>query len=298
MARLNVCDGIQDCRDGSDESQCFRNKKRRRKNKHQRHDVKNIKHHGHHKAAHKDHGISNSKMDRNLPSYSYKNEIQPFHGHGIGTTIYSNLSTDALYNIWNLSTNPTMPTTTKNSLRYDDENSRISSGKYDNFDANTIDSYWYSQDENEKQRKNKQVETKTEKAHETLPTVEVFPALKYSPTIELSNKVTRSLKLLNLKVYPPNQKVYEGGDVVIQCRDEGDLRVDVYWEKAVNKRIAKDYSASKSFTLPPGAVDYNGRLEISRILYNQGGTYLCRAVAYENEIGGEAIATVKVSHLP
>ena len=31
MARLNVCDGVKNCRDGSDESQCLRHKKRRRK---------------------------------------------------------------------------------------------------------------------------------------------------------------------------------------------------------------------------------------------------------------------------
>ena len=65
-------------------------------------------------------------------------------------------------------------------------------------------------------------------------------------------------------MYPPTQEVYETGDVVIQCRDEGAIRAHVYWEKAVSQ--GKDDSLVTS-TLPQGAVHYNGRLEISRNLY-------------------------------
>ena len=54
-----------------------------------------------------------------------------------------------------------------------------------------------------------------------------------------------------------------------------------------------DYTADDS-----GAVDYNGRLEISRILYHEGGLYVCKAVDYRNESGGEAYANVKVLHRP
>ena len=129
-------------------------------------------------------------------------------------------------------------------------------------------------------------------SYNVVPTSEILPELEYGPTAELTNKVTRSLKALKLKVYPPSQEVYETGDVVIQCRDEGELRVDVYWEKATDK---KD---SKSSKLPHGAYDYNGRLEISRILPHEGGNYICRAVGHENEAGSEVLANVKVLKLP
>ena len=144
----------------------------------------------------------------------------------------------------------------------------------------------------EDEHKNKQDEKIEKQLYDVVPTSEIFPALEQDPTAEITNKVTRSLKSLKLKVYPPNQEVYETGDVVIQCRDEGELRVDVYWEKATNK---KD---SKSSKLPHGAYDYNGRLEISRILPHEGGNYICRAVGHENEAGSEVLATVKVLKLP
>ena len=131
-------------------------------------------------------------------------------------------------------------------------------------------------------------------SYNVVPTSEILPELEYGPTAELTNKVTRSLKALKLKVYPPSQEVYETGDVVIQCRDEGELRADVYWEKPM---IRTD-STSKSSKLPHGAFDYNGRLEISRILPHEGGNYICRAVGHENEVGAQVSAIVNVLKLP
>ena len=146
----------------------------------------------------------------------------------------------------------------------------------------------------EKDYKNERSGTNKAQPFDVVPTSELLPVLEQSPTAEITNKVTRSLKSLKLRVYPPSQEVYETGDVVIQCRDEGELRADVYWEKASSK---KD-SMSKSSKLPHGAYDYNGRLEISRILPHEGDYYICKAVGHENEAGSEILATVKVLKLP
>ena len=114
--------------------------------------------------------------------------------------------------------------------------------------------------------------------------------------IEIRNKVTRSSKALKLKIYPVNQEVYETGDVVIQCRDEGDLRAKVYWEKGVSRHSQHIRDVLRK--LPQNAVDYNGRLEISRIMYNQAGTFICKAAGHEKQWGGEATATVEVLRSP
>ena len=252
--RLNVCDGIQHCRDGSDESHCLRNKKRRRKNKHKKY--KHLRHDKHH-----------------------------------------TLSFNESLNNENFYTTPSHPNIfTINKKHYKSENNNVEKD-------NGIQSYDTEYHENQlhssngdmaNDYKNELSGTNKAQLFDAVPTSELLPVLEQSPTAEITNKVTRSLKSLKLRVYPPSQEVYETGDVVIQCRDEGELRADVYWEKASSK---KD-SMSKSSKLPHGAYDYNGRLEISRILPHEGGYYICKAVGHENEAGSEILATVKVLKLP
>ena len=254
VARLNVCDGIQHCRDGSDESHCLRNKKRRRKNKHK-------------KYKHSKHG-------------KYHN--MPINESFYDPLLYTTPSHQDIFTI-----NKKHYTTKYNDIK-----------KYEQFtiqrDTTELheDQSYSTQGVVEDEHKNKEDEKIKMELHDVVPTSEILPSLEQDPTAEITNKVTRSLKSLNLKVYPSNQEVYETGDVVIQCRDEGELRVDVYWEKATGK---KD---SKSSKLPHGAYDYNGRLEMSRILPHEGGNYICRAVGHENEAGSEVLATVKVLKLP
>ena len=71
------------------------------------------------------------------------------------------------------------------------------------------------------------------------------------PRLEAANLV--QIPRLDLKVYPPVQSVYKHSDVVIQCRDEGEIRSQVKWVRADGK------------PLPKHSVQRRGRLEIRRI---------------------------------
>ena len=86
-----------------------------------------------------------------------------------------------------------------------------------------------------------------------------------------------------MRIYPKSQVVYRGGDIVIQCRDEGDVRADVYWARLDGN------------TLPQGrSFDNRGRLEISQAKYRDSGAYICKAKNHEHAYGGRSIAIVKV----
>ena len=52
--------------------------------------------------------------------------------------------------------------------------------------------------------------------------------------------VTRHAKAVDLKIYPKTQVVYRGGDIVVQCRDEGNLRAEVYWARLDGKPLPPD----------------------------------------------------------
>ena len=52
--------------------------------------------------------------------------------------------------------------------------------------------------------------------------------------------VTRHAKTIDLRIYPKSQVVYRGGDIVIQCRDEGNLRADVYWARLDGKPLPQE----------------------------------------------------------
>lgn len=68
-----------------------------------------------------------------------------------------------------------------------------------------------------------------------------------------------------------------GREVVFQCRDEGPIRARVQWVRKNNR------------ALPPGARDFNGRLEIPNIQVEHGGEYVCEASGYPKTTPGSSV---------
>lgn len=102
---------------------------------------------------------------------------------------------------------------------------------------------------------------------------------------ESANQIMENSKY-NLKVYPQVQEVYEGHDVVLQCRDEGDLRAPVVWKRPNGKPLPK-----------PSHQEY-GRLEITSVLRFQEGSYLCVVENDQDHPEGQTVAEVKVVTYP
>jgi len=90
------------------------------------------------------------------------------------------------------------------------------------------------------------------------------------------------MRAVSVRAYPGTQTVLEGHDVVIQCRDEGRMRRDVYWTREGGR------------ALPKTATMEDGRLEISLVGRQEEGEYWCQAKDSEGEEGGRAISTVIV----
>ena len=82
-----------------------------------------------------------------------------------------------------------------------------------------------------------------------------------------------------LKVYPPHQTVEAGQDVVVQCRDEGELRSKVSWQR------------TDRAPLPPTSSQAGGRLELYRVTAEDGGDFTCSSVSGR----GRQTATVVVT---
>lgn len=68
-----------------------------------------------------------------------------------------------------------------------------------------------------------------------------------------------------------------GREVVFQCRDEGPIRARVQWTRKNNR------------ALPPGARDFNGRLEIPNIQVDHSGEYVCEASGYPKSTPGSSV---------
>ena len=79
---------------------------------------------------------------------------------------------------------------------------------------------------------------------------------------ELSGENLRR-DMVHLRLYPPSQTVKEGQDAVLQCRDEGPLRLEVRWRRAGLRR------------LPSGSSEGRGRLEILGTRPGDAGEYEC-----------------------
>ncbi|CAK1554719.1 unnamed protein product [Leptosia nina] len=91
---------------------------------------------------------------------------------------------------------------------------------------------------------------------------------------------------LNLKSYPEEQTVRNGGDVVFSCRDEGPLRAPVRWVREGGR------------SLKPGSVDRNGRLEMNHVTTADSGVYICQTPRYLGTPGSELRVILKVESAP
>ncbi|CAH0716594.1 unnamed protein product, partial [Brenthis ino] len=96
---------------------------------------------------------------------------------------------------------------------------------------------------------------------------------------------------LNLKTYPSEQTVRNGGDVVFTCRDEGPLRAQVKWIREGGRPIKSGYT------------DVRGRLEMSKVTPADSGTYICQAPRYLGAAGSEVrvyltVERPEVTHPP
>ena len=88
--------------------------------------------------------------------------------------------------------------------------------------------------------------------------------------------------LVSVQTYPRRQTVLRGQDVVIQCRDEGSQRRDVFWQREEGRQ------------LPYHSTQEKGRLEIHGISFADDGDYECVAVGHEEEDGGKQVATLTI----
>ena len=86
--------------------------------------------------------------------------------------------------------------------------------------------------------------------------------------------------MVSVQTYPRSQTLLVGYDAVLQCRDEGQLRSEVFWQRGGGRQ------------LPSKATQGRGRLEILGVTQDDEGEYECVAVGYEHEDGGKQISSV------
>ena len=88
--------------------------------------------------------------------------------------------------------------------------------------------------------------------------------------------------LVSVQTYPRHQTLLVGYDAVLQCRDEGLLRREVFWQRRGGRQ------------LPSKATQHRGRLEILGVTREDGGDYECVAEGYEHQDGGKQISTISI----
>ena len=86
--------------------------------------------------------------------------------------------------------------------------------------------------------------------------------------------------LVSVQTYPLSQTLLVGYDAVLQCRDEGQLRREVFWQREGGRN------------LPSHATQERGRLEILGVTAEDEGDYECVAEGYEQQDGGKQISSV------
>ena len=88
--------------------------------------------------------------------------------------------------------------------------------------------------------------------------------------------------LVSVQTYPRLQTLLVGYDAVLQCRDEGILRRDVFWQREGGRQLSGDSTQER------------GRLEILGVTPADEGDYECVAVGHEEEDGGKQVSTLRV----
>ena len=86
--------------------------------------------------------------------------------------------------------------------------------------------------------------------------------------------------LVSVQTYPLSQTLLVGYDAVLQCRDEGQLRREVFWQRGGGRQ------------LPSHATQQRGRLEILGVTIEDEGEYECVALGYEHQDGGRQISSL------
>ena len=97
--------------------------------------------------------------------------------------------------------------------------------------------------------------------------------MRFSPSEVLAGEV-------RVVVYPGHQRVVPGQDVVVQCRDEGDLRTRVVW--------------TRPGQLPVNSGQERGRLEVYGVREEDGGEYVCSSVSHPAAPGGSQTSSIVV----
>ncbi|KAG5900605.1 hypothetical protein JTB14_017460 [Gonioctena quinquepunctata] len=82
---------------------------------------------------------------------------------------------------------------------------------------------------------------------------------------------------LLLKTYPSATEEKERQEVVLTCRDEGNTRASVHWER------------ENGLPLPTGTIDERGRLTIPNVQIDNAGIYLCLATGYPPNTPGARV---------
>lgn len=119
------------------------------------------------------------------------------------------------------------------------------------------------------------------------PVVQPFPytVVPYLPVVvtlhsKKYEEQERGKKGVDLKVYDTPQTQKMGDDVVFRCRDEGETRFPVKWSRADGRAVSKK------------SRDEDGRLTLYHVSPADSGLYVCSAVGSEPEV--KVTATLSV----
>lgn len=138
-----------------------------------------------------------------------------------------------------------------------------------------------TKEEEEAKKAEEESKRKEEEDYSDIRPVESIPY--YDTDLESASQIKEEEPSpYKVRVYPGSQWVFEGNDVVIQCRDEGDLRAAVVW-KTANGR-----------PMPRSARQDQGRLVLKGMRKRDEGAYLCEVHGFGDKKGGSKESMVNV----